>query len=61
MEKTITLHLLQGGTVDVPVSKIHTIADNHKGAIVTVVENGKIKDTHQVYEVPSRIRHLMSN
>lgn len=61
MEETITLHLLQGGTVDVPVSKIHTIADNHKGAIVTVVENGKVKDTYQVYEVASRIRHMMTS
>lgn len=57
--KTITLNLLTGGTIELEVASIHTITQTNKGSMVTVVHDGKVVAQYEVYEVPSRIKHLV--
>lgn len=57
--KQITLHLRDGGTIDVASSDIQHIEAVKHGAAITVASNGEMK-TYSVYEVPSRIAAMLA-
>lgn len=57
--KQITLHLRDGGTVEVAPSDIQHIEAVKHGAAITVGCGGESK-TYHVYEVPSRIEAMLA-
>lgn len=65
MAKEITLNLQGGGTVTLDTDTIRVVSAIPKGSSITTVlpngvPNGELGHTYKVYEVISRIRHMMA-
>ena len=61
MAKEITLNLQSGGTVTLDTDTIRVVSAIPKGSsITTVLPNGELGHIYKVYEVISRIRHMMA-
>lgn len=57
--KRVTLHLRDGGTIEVAAKDVQHIEPIRSGSVIEATVNGKA-GTYHVYEAPSRIKAMLA-